>query len=125
MNALRCRVYSCLMPGFSELQAQLDSFYAERDWRQFQTAKDVAAALAIEASELQQLFLWLQPHEQQRVLAERRDDIALELADVVINCLNLAYLANVDLEHAVIQKLVLLADKYPAATARGKVVSHP
>ncbi len=112
------------MSGFAELQGLLESFYAARDWRQFQTAKDVAAALAIEASELQQLFLWLEPGEQQRVIAERRDEIAQELADVVINCLNLGYLAGVDLEQAVREKLVLLADKYPAAAVRGKVVSH-
>jgi len=112
------------MPGFAELQDLLDAFYAERDWRQFQTPKDVAAALAIEASELQQLFLWLEPAEQQRVVRERGEEIARELADVVINCLNLAYLADVDLERSVREKLRLLADKYPAATARGQVVPH-
>ena len=112
------------MAGFAELQDLLDAFYAERDWRQFQTPKDVAAALAIEASELQQLFLWLEPAEQQRVVRERGEEIAQELADVVVNCLNLAYLADVDLERSVREKLRLLTDKYPAATARGQVAPH-
>jgi NTP pyrophosphatase (non-canonical NTP hydrolase) len=112
------------MGEFSELENLLERFYAERDWRQFQTPKDCAASLAIEAAELQQLFLWLGPDEQEDVLRRRQYEIAHELADVLINCLNLAHLAGVDLDQAVREKLIELAARYPATEVHGKVVAH-
>jgi hypothetical protein len=36
---------------------QVAAFIRERDWEQFHTPKDLAAAIAIEAAELQELFL--------------------------------------------------------------------
>jgi NTP pyrophosphatase (non-canonical NTP hydrolase) len=112
------------MAGLAELQEALAAFYDERDWRQFQTPKDVAAALSVEAGELQELFLWLSHAEQQRVLKERHTELRQELADVMINCLNLARLGGVDLETAVREKLMLLERRYPAAKVRGRVIPH-
>ena len=34
------------------------AFRNERDWAQFHTVKNLSAALAIEAAELQELLLW-------------------------------------------------------------------
>ena len=112
------------MAGFDELQRLLVSFYDERDWRQFQTPKDVAASLAIEAGEVKELFLWLGPSEQQRVLDGRKAELEDELADVVINSLNLAFLAGIDLDAAVRSKLTDLADRHPADEVRGEVIPH-
>lgn len=109
---------------FRELQQLLDAFYDERDWRRFQTPKDVAAALAVEAGEVQELFLWLNDAGQDRVLRERKAALASELADVLINCLNLARLGDVDLDGAVRMKVAELAKKYPAADVAGKVIPH-
>ncbi len=112
------------MAGFAKLQDELERFYTNREWRQFQTPKDVAASLAVEASEVQELFLWLDVEGQQRVLDERREELKRELADVIINCLNLARLGDIDLDVAVREKLTLLAEKYPTDTVRGTVVPH-
>jgi dCTP diphosphatase len=112
------------MDGIGELQCLMAAFYDERDWRQFQTPKDVAASLAIEAAEVQELFLWLGPPEQQRALEERKAELEGELADVVINCLNLAFLADIDLDAAVKNKVAQLAEKYPAGDVRAKVIPH-
>jgi NTP pyrophosphatase (non-canonical NTP hydrolase) len=110
--------------GLGGLQQQLCAFYDERDWRRFQTPKDLAASLAIEAAELQELFLWLDRDGQEDVLRERGVEVARELADVLINCLNLAWLAGIDLDAAVREKLAALAEKYPAEAVRGRVVVH-
>ena len=58
------------------------------------------------------------------MLAERRQDLANELADIIVNCLNLAYLADVDLEDAVRMKMRLLEEKYPATAVRGRIIPH-
>ena len=34
------------------------TFIDERDWRQFQTSKDLAEDISVEANELLELFLW-------------------------------------------------------------------
>jgi dCTP diphosphatase len=99
--------------GFAELQKALAAFYDEREWRAFQTPKDIAASLAIEAAEIQELFLWLDTLQQQQVLVDRKVELRRELADVMINCLNLAFLGEIDLEFAVREKLALLEEKVP------------
>lgn len=106
------------------VQERLATFYRERDWEQFQTLKDLAAGIAIEASELQQLFLWRDGRESDSVLAERPDEVSAELADVLIHCLNFARLAEIDVAAAITQKLAANALKYPAATVRGRVIAH-
>ena len=42
-------------PTFARLRAGLRRFAAARDWQQFHNAKDLALALSIEASELNEL----------------------------------------------------------------------
>jgi NTP pyrophosphatase (non-canonical NTP hydrolase) len=44
--------------SIEQITARICAFRDARDWMQFHNHKDMAAALAIEASELQELFLW-------------------------------------------------------------------
>ena len=101
------------------LQALLEDFYRERDWRRFQTLKDLAASTAVEAAELQQLFLW---RDEESVLEERLPEVAGELADILINLMNFAHLARVDLAEACVEKLGELERRYPVGAVRGRVV---
>ncbi|HZX59864.1 MAG TPA: nucleotide pyrophosphohydrolase, partial [Mucilaginibacter sp.] len=64
------------MKDWEKLQKLLIQFRDERDWAQFHNAKDLALALSIEASELNELFLWKKPEE---VSTEK---VKEELADV-------------------------------------------
>jgi len=106
------------------MQEKLREFYGDRDWEKFQSLKDLAAGITIEAAELQELFLWRDAADSTDVLAERRHDVEAELADVLIHCLNFARLAGIDIESAVLAKVDANARKYPTATARGRVVPH-
>jgi NTP pyrophosphatase (non-canonical NTP hydrolase) len=71
-----------------QLQSRLADFRDERDWAQFHSPSNLAAAIAVEAGELQELFLW--SADGSEVVAERRTDVEHELADVLIQALNLA-----------------------------------
>ena len=43
---------------FLAITDRIKKFTEERDWAQFHNAKDLALALSIEASELNECFLW-------------------------------------------------------------------
>jgi dCTP diphosphatase len=45
--------------GINEIQRKLSIFSKERDWDQFHTPKNLAAALSVEAPELLEVFQWL------------------------------------------------------------------
>jgi dCTP diphosphatase len=107
---------------FAELQAQLLAFREERDWAQFHTLKDLAAAIAVEAGELQELFLWAK--DETRVIDERRGDVERELADVLILCLNFANAAAIDVDGALESKLAEDAAKYPVDRAHGRASKY-
>ncbi|MEC4016600.1 nucleotide pyrophosphohydrolase [Streptomyces sp. H27-D2] len=68
-----------------ELQRRLADFAAARDWRQFHTPKNLAAALSVEASELLEIFQWLTPEQSARVMADPDDAhrVTDEVADVL------------------------------------------
>jgi dCTP diphosphatase len=106
------------------LQHEVDAFYTARDWHQFQTLKDLAISTGIEAGELQQHFLWHRADEEAYVLASRRREIEDELADVLINCLNFARLASIDLGEIIERKLRELDRKYPVTEVKGRVIPH-
>jgi dCTP diphosphatase len=105
--------------AWEDLQLRLERFRDDRDWRQFHTLKDLAAAITIEASELQQLFLWARADDESNLLKTSRDAIESELADVVIQALNFAAIADVDLPGAISRKIDENERRYPADAVRG------
>ena len=107
-----------------ELQREVSAFYRVRDWEKFQTLKDLAAGISIEAAELQQLFLWREGSDSQTIFDERRAEIEEEFADVFIHCLNFARQAELDIEAVVRHKLAVNDAKYPVAKVKGRVVPH-
>ncbi len=100
-----------------ELSALMAAFVAERDWAQYHAPKNVAAALAVEAAELQEIFLW---RSQEDRADDRRADVEAEAADVLICLLNFCNVLDIDLEAAFRQKLAAAGDKYPADRVRGR-----
>ncbi|MSO95747.1 MAG: nucleotide pyrophosphohydrolase [Thermoleophilia bacterium] len=101
------------------MQEWLERFRVVRDWRQFHTLKDLAAAIAVEAAELQEVFLWQGTGQEAELLAERRGDIEAEVADVLIQCLNFAAAAEIDVLAAMARKIEENEVKYPVEAARG------
>ncbi len=97
------------------LQARLRRFSAERDWEPFQTPKNLAMAMVVEAAELVEIFQWMTPEESTR-LAEhprRQQHLGEEIADVLVYLLQIADRCGVDIAAAVDRKIGLNALKYP------------
>lgn len=96
-----------------ELKAEISSFCEDRDWSQFHNGKDLAAAIAIEAAELQQVFLWKTPD------SASFEKIQEELADIFIFALRMAERYGLDVAKIVHEKLAVNATKYPVDKCRG------
>jgi dCTP diphosphatase len=111
-------------PSLRQLQERIERFRDERDWAQFHTLKDLSAAIAIEAAELQEIMLWQTSGEETALLARRRQEIEAELADVFIHVVNFSLAAKVDLGQAVLRKLAENDEKYPVEKAKGRATKH-
>ena len=105
----------------AELRDLLRRFNAERDWGRYHSPRNLAMALNVEAGELLQLYLWSSDDGPQPPVASRLPQVADEAADVAICLLNFCDRAGVDLAAAVEAKLVRNAERYPVATARGRL----
>ena len=103
----------------AELQRRLAAFAAARDWDQFHSPKNLAMALAVEASELLEEFQWLTEDQSRSLDADRLERVRLEMADVLIYLLRLAEKLNVDVLNAAIDKMALNEAKYPVDRVRG------
>jgi len=96
-----------------EIMEQIVKFTKERDWDQFHNGKDLALALSIEASELNEAFLWKE--------ADRAnvDKIKEELADIMNYAFLIAYKYNLD-----IKDIAKNAEKYPVNKSKGNAKKY-
>ena len=99
----------------------LVKFRDERNWQQFHNTKDLALALSIEASELNELFLWKTKEEAENV---DRDKLKDELADVFAYALLLAEKHKLDVPEIVLAKVVKNGEKYPIEKSKGTATKY-
>ena len=97
-------------------------FRSQREWEQFHLPKELAAAISIEASELQELFLWKERETQDTLKQDphRMELIRDEVADILIYLLFLSHDLGIDLPEAIKQKIDKNRKKYPADEYRGR-----
>ncbi|MSU22359.1 MAG: nucleotide pyrophosphohydrolase [Opitutus sp.] len=104
------------------LKARVLAFVHERDWEQFHAPKNLSMALAAEAGELMEHFLWATAEESRAVAVDpaKRAKIADELADVIIYALEFANVTGLDVAAAIEAKMAANAKKYPVEKAKGR-----
>ena len=94
-------------------------FIDERDWKQFHNPKDVATAIAIEASELEELFL-RKSQEESYEIGRNDSRVREEFADIFNYMISFAEECWIDIEKEVLSKIEKNRKKYPIEKARGK-----
>jgi NTP pyrophosphatase (non-canonical NTP hydrolase) len=106
----------------AELKSRVLAFARARDWEQFHSPKNLSMALAAEAAELMEHFLWAAPEQSFGVAKDpaKRARIAEELADIVIYALEFANATHLDVASAVEAKMEANARKYPVEKAKGR-----
>jgi 8-oxo-dGTP diphosphatase len=86
-----------------ELTEKMHAFVRSKGWYEAdsprpQTPRNLAVSLSLEAAEILEHFQW-------REEAKDKEQLAGELADVTLYLLQLASVAGIDLEQAVLKKL--------------------
>ena len=104
-----------------ELIRMLLAFREERNWGQFHNPKDLAISLSLEASELLENFQWKSSED---AVSQKRQDIADELADVLIYSVYLADALDLDIEHIIRDKMRRNGAKYPVDKTFGKMTKY-
>lgn len=107
--------------SLQDVARAVSAFMDARDWARYHAPKNLAAALAVEAAELQEIFLWREPGD---VAADRRQDVEDEAADVAICLFNFCNRLGIDLGAAVEHKLGTAGQKYPVEAARGRAEKY-
>jgi NTP pyrophosphatase (non-canonical NTP hydrolase) len=104
----------------AEVMAAVLDFRRKRNWDQFHLPKELAAAIAVEASELLEVFQWKTHEEVARLLAgPSRERVTDEVADVVILLSYLCHDLGLDVNAAVRSKLDKNEAKYPVEKSYG------
>jgi NTP pyrophosphatase (non-canonical NTP hydrolase) len=104
------------------LREAMARFVAEREWGQFHSPKNLAMALAAEAAELMEHFLWVDNAESWAAAADpkTRGQVADEMADVAGVLFALCNALGLDLSDAVADKMARNVLKYPVEKSRGR-----
>ena len=104
------------------LKKRIQKFVEDREWGKYHNSKDLAISIAVEASELLELFQWVREKDIEALLKDAAKFTMLEdeLADIIILCLNLANVTGIDVSGAVMKKIEKNEVKYPVELVKGK-----
>lgn len=105
--------------GIAHLTREITAFRDARDWKQFHNPKEMAVAITAEAGELLQHFVWQDPDQSKSRVAERKDELESEMADIAILLFEMAQDCGVDLAAAIRAKLARNEERYPVHKAKG------
>ena len=102
--------------NIQQLKDKVAKFVADRNWKQFHNPKNLSMSIAIEASELMEIFQWMREEEAWDVNnSSESTHLKEELSDVIIYCMSLANQLDIDITVAIEDKLKKNAIKYPVS----------
>jgi NTP pyrophosphatase (non-canonical NTP hydrolase) len=102
------------------LKDAVRAFAEARQWGPYHTPKNLSMALAAEAAELMEHFLWLTGEESQQSCNDpsKREAIADELADIMNLVCQFSIHSGIDISEAVKRKMQKNELKYPKEVSR-------
>ena len=108
--------------SLEQLRRQLAEFADKRDWQQFHSPKNLCMALIAEAAELVEIFQWLTEEQSWQLEAEKKLDVSLELADILIYLIRTADQLDIDLIASALNKIKINEQRYPVDKVHGKAM---
>lgn len=91
-----------------ELKDAVAQFREERGWRKHHTPKNLAISIALEAAELLEHYQWDEYRK-----SDEAEEIASELADILMYVFNFADVNDIDISSSFYRKLDHAKQKYP------------
>lgn len=110
--------------SIATLTARIQNFVDAREWRTYHNAKDLSVAIAAEAGELMQHFVWQQDGQIAGRVEQRREEIASEIADVGILLFELADNLGLKLGDVMASKIARNEERYPVEKSRGNNLKY-
>ena len=107
------------MSSLDPLRDALRAFAAEREWERFDSPKNLAMALSVEAAELLEVFQWMSDADSRSLAPDAKAAASEEVADVLLYLILLCDGLGIDPVAAAERKMVENARKYPVDKARG------
>jgi len=109
----------------AELIEIIREFVKERNWDQYNLPLNLAVSTSIEAGELLELFQWKTHEDVEVALKDNRfrEELASEIADVLVYLLRVADTTGIDPTKAVVEKMKRNREKYPIDYWKGKAPS--
>lgn len=100
--------------NLQEIKEKIASFVKVRNWSQYHNPKNLSMSIAIEASELMEIFQWSSFVDTWDICDSNEiTHVKDELADIMIYCLSLANQLNIDVSESIEEKIDKNAIKYP------------
>jgi dCTP diphosphatase len=101
------------------LNHRLKAFAQTRNWEQFHNPKNLAMALIAESAELVEHFQWLTPEQSFNLSEEKHEEVALEMADILIYLIRCAERLDINLIEAAERKIAINEARYPVDKVYG------
>lgn len=89
----------------AEINREFRAIAIKNTWQAYHTPKNLASAVAVEASELLAEFQWLTPEESANLSSEKRIQVADEIADILMYLTELSMQLGIDVTDAVQAKI--------------------
>ena len=99
-----------------DIKKEILRFQKERDWKKFHTPENLAKSISIEAAELLEHFQWQMEYDE--------NEVAEELADVLIYCIYMADAMDFDIKEIILDKMEKNALKYPVDKSKGNAKKY-
>jgi len=106
------------------IEKVIKKFSSDRNWDYAHNPKNLSMALSVEASELVEIFQWLDLEEAANLNGNKKEHAKQEIADIAIYLIRMCMKLDINLEEAIHEKMKLNAIKYPLEDKEGNKIEY-
>jgi NTP pyrophosphatase (non-canonical NTP hydrolase) len=110
--------------NMENIKKRILEFSQDRNWEEFHNPKNLSMALSVEASELLEIFQWLSLEQAENLQEEKKEHARQEIADIAVYLIRMCIKLDIDLEKAILDKMILNEQKYPLIDEHGNQIAY-
>ena len=105
--------------NIEQIKQRIQKFSDDRNWESFHNPKNLVMALNGEVGELNEIFQWLNFEESMNLPDGVKEHTKEEIADIVIYLIRICMKLDINLEDAIMNKMIKNEKKYPVESSMG------